>query len=375
MQVPPPSTLELFGPDGLDSALETLPNTDAVFVVWAGDRSAYLARTSMLRRRLQRILKPLAAEGETPRRGLNLRGVASRVDYWMTGSRFESMLVHYALARRYFPDDYPRMVKLRMPSWVKLVLSNEFPRTQLTTRLGGGRGLYYGPFPSRGSAEQFETQMLELFQLRRCQENLEPHPGHPGCIYGEMNMCLRPCQQAVSVEEYGSEAARVAEFLSGHGSALAATTLAARERLSDEMNFEEAARQHKKLERIQAVLASRGELACDLEKLYGIAVTPSLDIGAVRLWFACRGSWQTPVEFALTSHTSLDLRLRETVSLLAPVDAPLPERQEHVALLARWRFSSWSDGEWVGFAGLGEVPYRKLVRAISRVRASCAPST
>ena len=375
MLVSPPSTLELFEPLGLDSALETLPNTDAVFVVWAGDRSAYLARTSMLRRRLQRILKPLAAEGEAPRRGMNLRGVASRVDYWLTGSRFESMLVHYTLARRYFPEDYPRMVKLRMPSWVKLVLSNEFPRTQLTTRLGGGRGLYYGPFPSRGAAEQFETQMLELFQLRRCQENLEPHPGHPGCIYGEMNMCLRPCQQAVTVEEYGTEAARVADFLTGNGSALAATTLAARERLSDEMNFEEAARQHKKLERIQAVLASRGELACDLEKLYGIAVTPSLDIGAVRLWFACRGSWQTPVEFALTSHTSLDLRLRETVGALAPVDAPLPERQEHVALLARWRFSSWSDGEWVGFPRLGDVPYRKLVRAISRVRASCAPST
>lgn len=370
MQVSPPSTLELFGPPGLDSALESLPSTGAVFVVWAGDRSAYLARTSMLRRRLQRILKPVAAEGETPRRGLNLRGVASRVDYWLTGSRFESMLVHYALARRYFPEDYPRMVKLRMPSWVKLVLSNEFPRTQLTTRLGGGRGLYYGPFPSRGTAEQFETQMLELFQLRRCQENLEPHPGHPGCIYGEMNMCLRPCQQAVSVEEYGSEAARVAEFLSGNGSALAATTLAARERLSQELNFEEAARQHKKLERIQAVLASRGELACDLEKLYGVAVTPSLDIGAIRLWFLCRGSWQTPLEFALTSHTSLDHRLREMVGVLAPVDAPLPERQEHVALLARWRFSSWSDGEWVGFPGLEEVPYRRLVRAISRVLAA-----
>ena len=370
MQVSPPSTLELFGPPGLDSALESLPSTGAVFVVWAGDRSAYLARTSMLRRRLQRILKPVAAEGETPRRGLNLRGVASRVDYWLTGSRFESMLVHYALARRYFPEDYPRMVKLRMPSWVKLVLSNEFPRTQLTTRLGGGRGLYYGPFPSRGTAEQFETQMLELFQLRRCQENLEPHPGHPGCIYGEMNMCLRPCQQAVSVEEYGSEAARVAEFLSGNGSALAATTLAARERLSQELNFEEAARQHKKLERIQAVLASRGELACDLEKLYGVAVTPSLDIGAIRLWFLCRGSWQTPLEFALTSHTSLDHRLREMVGVLAPVDAPLPERQEHVALLARWRFSSWSDGEWVGFPGLEEVPYRRLVRAISRLLAA-----
>ena len=70
-----------------------------MFLVWAGDRSAYLAKTSMLRRRLLRILKP----AEAPRRSLNLREVATRVEYWRTGSRFESMLLHYALARRNLP--------------------------------------------------------------------------------------------------------------------------------------------------------------------------------------------------------------------------------------------------------------------------------
>ena len=46
---------------------------------------------------------------------------------------------------------------------------------------------------------------LDLFQLRRCQEDLAPSPGHPGCIYGEMGKCLRPCQEAVSREEYAGE--------------------------------------------------------------------------------------------------------------------------------------------------------------------------
>jgi len=47
----------------------------------------------------------------------------------------------------------------------------------------------------------------------------------------------------------------------------------------------------------------------------------------------------------------------------------LAERQE---LLARWHYSSWSDGEWIGFHGLDQVPYRKLVRGISRVRQKAA---
>jgi excinuclease UvrABC nuclease subunit len=366
MQVPDPTIIER---EHLDASVAEVPNADAVFVVWAGDRSAYLAKTSMLRRRLLRIFKADASL----RRSLNLREVATRVEYWPTASRFESMLLHYALARRYFPEDYLRLIKLRMPAYVKLILANEFPRTQVSARLSASRALHYGPFQSRAAAELFENQFLDLFQMRRCQENLEPSPQHPGCIYGEMNRCLRPCQQVVTRDEYLSETKRVEEFLTGNGGALLSVAMAARDRLSAEMNFEEAARQHKQLERIQAVLALRGDLVCDVERLYGVAVAPCLAPDSVLLWFVCQGAWQAPVRFTLTSLVSLDQRLRELVASIQPETAPpLAEKQEHLALLARWHYSSWSDGEWIGFPGLDQVPYRKLVRAVSRVRQKAA---
>jgi excinuclease ABC subunit C len=369
MQVPDPKIIQR---ENLDAVVGEVPNADAVFVVWAGDRSAYLAKTSMLRRRLMRIFRPGDPNpGAAPRRSLNLREVATRVEYWPTASRFESMLLHYALARRYFPDDYLRMVKLRMPAYVKLILANEFPRTQVSTRLS--QTIHYGPFQSRAAAELFEDQFLDLFQIRRCQENLEPGPQHPGCIYGEMNRCLRPCQQVVSREEYLSEVERVEEFLAGKGAAMISVASAARDRLSVEMNFEEAARQHKRLERIQAVLALGGDLVCDITRLYGVAVTPSLSPDSVQLWFVCQGAWQEPVQFPLTSLVSLDHRLRELVASIqvGTTTPPLAEKQEHLALLARWHYSTHystaSDGEWIGFPGLDQAPYRKLVRAISRV--------
>jgi excinuclease ABC subunit C len=365
MTVPDPEVIDV---SGFDQAIPALPNTDAVFLVWAGERSAYLAKTSMLRRRLLRILPPSAQPSESPRRSLNLRAVATRVEYWLTGSRFESMLLHYALARRNYPADYLRMVKLRMPAYVKLILSNEFPRTQVTARLSGGRGLYYGPFRTRGAAELFENQFLDLFQIRRCQENLEPSPQHPGCIYGEMNRCLRPCQQAVSREEYSSEVTRVEEFLTENGALMINVTTAARDRLSEEMDFEAAAREHKHIERIQEILALRDDLVSDLDHLYGVAVAPSTIPDSVFLWFVCQGAWHLPRVFPLTSNVSLDARLRELVASIEPATVPLPEKQEHLALLARWHYATWGDGEWIGFRGLEEVPYRKLVRAISRAR-------
>jgi len=43
------------------------------------------------------------------------------------------------------------------------------------------------------------------------------------------------------------------------------------------------------------------------------------------------------------------------------------ERQEYLALLARWYYSSWRDGEWLPIEAFENLPYRKLVHAISRV--------
>src|SRR5215472_15099819 len=250
--------------------LDHVPDRPAVFLLWAGEGKPYLARTTLLRRRLKRLF----SDRERISRVLNLRGVAERIEYWVTGSQIESALIHLELAQRYFPEDWPRITRLRPPAFVRLTLDNPFPRTMVTSRLG--RGLFYGPFATRAAAERFEAEMLDLFQLRRCEENLAPSPDHPGCIYGEMNRCLRPCQQAVSADEYRAEFARLKRFLDTGGASLKETTEAARDRMSSEMQFEEAERLHQRLTRIAEVQTSSGELARSLDRLHGIAVTPSV---------------------------------------------------------------------------------------------------
>jgi excinuclease UvrABC nuclease subunit len=300
--------------------------------------------------------------------------VAERVEYWLTGSALEELLLHFELARRHSPEHYRALVKLRPPAFLKVIRSNAFPRTQITRRLSGGRSLYYGPFRTRTAAEQFQSQFLDLFQVRRCEEDLVPNPHHPGCIYGEMGMCLRPCQQVVGVDEYRSEVGRLVEFLHTDGRSLLGTMTAARDRLSQELNFEDAARQHKRLEKVQQVLKLRDELVRETGRVNGVAVTASVASGAVNLWFFLAGAWQDARNFVVEAvdgaSVSLDQRLREIVASLSPAPLTTVEREDHMALLARWYYSSWRQGEWLPFDTLEAVPYRRLVRAISRVAAS-----
>jgi len=351
----------------LDALLASLPNLPAVFALWPAEGEPYFSKTGMLRRRLLRLLAARAR----PSRLLNLRQTVRRVEYQVTGSAFESAVVLYRQVRRLFPDRYLKLLKLRMPPYVKIVLQNEYPRSLIATHLSRAPGSYFGPFRSRASAERFESQFLDLFQMRRCQEDLAPSPQHPGCIYGEMNLCLRPCQQVVGPAEYRHEVDRVLEFLSSDGQSLVGAIVHSRDRLSEQMQFEEAARQHKRLEKVQEVLKLRDELARDIDRLHGVAVLPSAAPTAVELWFVSGGHLQAPTRLGFEVEegkpVSLDQKLRELLASFKPRQSSVRERQESLALLARWYYSTWRDGEWLAFEDFSAIPYRKLVNAISRV--------
>ena len=352
---------------GLDAALAEVPDSPAVFVLWPRTGDPHLSKTAFLRRRLLRLLR----EREKPSRLANLRHTLRRIEYQLTGSAFESGVALYEEARRLLPERYLEVTRLRMPPYVRMALSNEFPRSYITTHLRQAAGLHFGPFRSRASAERFEGQFLDLFQVRRCQEDLVPSPGHPGCIYGEMGMCLRPCQEVVGAAEYRHEAERAAEFLRTGGRSMLDAVERSRDRLSEEMLFEEAARQHKRLERVQEVLKLRDELAGDVDRLDGVAITRSVAPEAVELWLVRRGNWMGPQRLSFLVHEGkpvpMDSALREMFAAAPPLRLTARERQEYLALLSRWYYSSWRDGEWLGFENYPDIPYRKLVNAVSRV--------
>ena len=350
-----------------DELLAGLPEGAAVFVLRLREGRPYVGRTTLLGRRVRRLLSP----------GL-FGAQATELAFWPVASRLASALRLYEVAREHYPERYLQLIKLRMPAYVRVLLSQEFPRTTVTNRLSR-TGLYYGPFRSRLAAEAFEVSVLEHFQVRRCAEELTPSPEHAGCMYGEMNQCLRPCQSVVSATEYRSEVRRLTDFLTTSGRSLAEVAEAARDRLSAEMEFEEAARQHQRLERIAATWRLRDELACPLEAAHGIAVTPAAARQAVELRLLIAGSWQAAEEILVTAEAaadqpvSLDRRLRERLERPMPAERPLAERQEHLALLARWGYSSWRDGEWLPVESWSRIPYRRLVNMVHRVATSERP--
>jgi len=387
-----------FDPEGEpDSFLDSFPSRPAVFALFPARSEIasppYLGRTRDLRRRLGRLLSPKREHS----RMFSLRGFARRVEWQAVGSAFEGQWLNYHLNKQYYPRQYRARLRLKPPPLLKLNLRNRFPRCYATRRLLKDGSYYYGPFPSLVAAERYAAEFLDFFKIRRCVEELDPNPTHPGCIYSEMKMCLAPCYAGCTDDEYQSEVEKVVEFLDGQGKAALRRLEEERARASESLEFEQAAKTHAKLEKITALIRQKSELARNLNDLHALILQKGAEEKSVCFFRVWRGELRGPATLSLDENVSspvpLDRQLHnlldslsgdswlaQSEALLGPRVATSPSAElrsapaavppwEHLSLLARWYYSSFREGELVMLNAQQTIPHTRLIRMCRKILA------
>ncbi len=329
----------------------------------------YLGRTQDLHRRLRRVLR----KPEENSRLLNLREITRRVDYQYAGSGFEMRWLIYHLNRHYYPRQYRARLRLKAPALLKLNLRNRFPRLYPTRRISKDGCLYYGPFPSRAAAERFAGEFLDLFKIRRCVEDLDPDPSHPGCIYSQMRMCMAPCFKGCSDSEYHQEVERVVEFLTTEGLSLERSVKAQRDKASDRLDFERAGQLHRKIKKIHDALALKPEPVRNLNDLHAVLVLPGSKHKTVSFFLMRSGNLLGPGSMDLEENVSSPLSLDERFRLLFDEllrdadESPGTASWEHLSLFARWYYSSFRQGELVMLSSPSQIPHARLIRICRKI--------
>ena len=371
-----------FTPERDAEVFASVPAAAAVFLLRGSDPSSgpYVSKTANLRRRLVRLLG--APEGLSRR--LTLRHRVAHIEYSPTGSDFESGFLLYKTLREVFPRTYTHRLRFRPAPLLRFHIENRFPRVSVTTHLTGARSgsVFYGPFASRAAAEKFANDSLDFFKIRRCVEELNPDPKHPGCVYSEMKMCLAPCFQGCTDEQYAGETQRVVTFFDTRGESLARQLAAERDKASEELHFETAAAVHSVIEKLKPVLAQAPEIVRRIDQLSALMVQPSAEPDSVTLFRIERGCIAPPLTFHIPKETvgaeaaaakvktplSMERRIQEALAAAPPVpDCSQQESEEHLAILKRWYFRSVKVGELFFADDRGELPMRRVVRGVSRV--------
>jgi excinuclease ABC subunit C len=192
-------------------------------------------------------------------------------------------------------------------------------------------------------------------------------------IYSEMKMCLAPCFKGCSDEEYAGEVARVQQFFDSRGQSLVRELGAERDQASARLEFEAAAALHARVDKLQPVLSQLPEVTRRLDRLAALIVQPSALPESVALFRVAGGCLSDPIAFNLKLQEggkplSMEARAQETLAA-APAMPRFSklETMEHLAMLKRWYFRSSKTGEIFFADEKGDLPWRRIVRGISRV--------
>lgn len=409
-----------FDPADAKAALSQLPLSPAVFALYGADAKdePYIGRTPNLRGRLERLLQPSAKH---PRR-LQLAGRVRRIAYRLTGSDFESLLVQFQMLEGVYGTKSLERMHLRAPAFVRFLGSNPYPRITVTHKPSQREADWaYGPFASRAAAERFADEMLKLFLLRRCTDDLNPDPSHPGCVYSEMKMCLAPCYKGCSDERYAEESAVVQDFLATRGNSKLVVLRSQRDAASQKLAFEEASALHAQVQKVEAVRALAPELVQPMSRLRAVVLQASANPDEVAVFLYEGGRMRGPVAFStigmriqneqsgssslFAQPMGLEPVLEETGTeglgtrdsgLEAPAGTKVPRtmlekrmaavlaeleeskaqpnaviRQGHLALMKRWYYRPEvkREGEVVFPDREGQWPIRSLLRGAGRIAA------
>jgi excinuclease UvrABC nuclease subunit len=413
-----------FDPADAGAALAQLPQSPAVFALYGEEAHSepYIGRTPNLRGRLARLLQP---SPKHPRR-LQLAGRVRRIEWRLTGSEFESLLTQFSLLEKIYGAKSLERMHLGAPAFVRFLGGNPYPRIVVTNRPSQREAEWaYGPFQSRTAAERFAEEALKLFLLRRCTDDLNPDPSHPGCVYSEMKMCLAPCYKGCTDERYVEEAASVESFLATRGDSRLVVLRTEREQASINLEFESAAAIHAQVQRVEAVRTLAPELVRPLSQLRAVILQPGVNPDEVAVFLFENGRLRGPAAFStvgmkvqneqpglgspltqpmviepspevqLQAAPAADATLPEAAvdagiaapaklprgllearmevalaALAEPFSAPTPTiRQGHLALLKRWYYrpEARRTGEIFFPAAEGRWPVKAMLRGVGRV--------
>ena len=171
--------------------------------------------------------------------------------------------LHEARLIRELKPPYNRMLKSAAPAFfVKLDLSDPFPRLRISTKLSARVGvMHLGPFIGRHNLDHATRGLSRLLGLRTCSGKLAPDEDFSPCIYGQMGHCAAPCNLTIDQDDYNQRVARAVSFLRGRSGPLMGDLARAREQAAAAMRFEEARRYHRELEALAAFTERVGRLS------------------------------------------------------------------------------------------------------------------
>ena len=248
----------------------------------------YVGKAQSLRHRVRSYWQKASG----PMEGHRIRAVIDRiaeVEYTMTDSVSEALLLEASLIKRYRPRFNVRLKDDKSYPYIKITMADDFPRVERTRKLVEDGSRYFGPYASASSVDESMNLVRRLFPFRTCTIDIKDGQralARP-CLLYHIKRCQGPCIQAVSKADYGAQISQIELFLEGRQESVVKALSADMKAASDRTDYEAAAAARDKIRAIERTMESQKMAAFRRTELDLIGLARQDNQAAIQL-FAIR---------------------------------------------------------------------------------------
>lgn len=222
-----------------EAQLRALPAKPGVYIFKdARGRIIYVGKAASLKNRVRSYFGTMHSFEPKVRR---LVEQIADIDYIVTANPQEALLLEATMVKRHQPFFNVRLKDDKHYPYLKIDLSEPWPRVEITRRVLDDGARYFGPFASAGSVRRTLDLVKKLFPWRSCTKTITGDDPRP-CLEYYIHRCIGPCASLCTKEEYDSVIQQTIMFLEGRREEITRALRRQMQEASEALEYERAAR-------------------------------------------------------------------------------------------------------------------------------------
>ncbi|MBQ5420651.1 MAG: excinuclease ABC subunit UvrC [Clostridium sp.] len=236
----------------IEDELKKLPPQPGVYIMRsARDEILYVGKAVNLHNRVRSYFRKIVG------RGPQIAKMVEQIDhfeYIVTDSELEALVLENNLIKEHKPRYNTLLKDDKTYPYVKVTVTEAFPRVLFSRRMARDGNRYYGPFSSSTAVKDTIDLMHRLYHIRNCSRKLPQDIGKERpCLYHHINQCDAPCMGYISEEDYRKQVGKVLSFLDGNYREVTKELESRMQAASDALEFEKAIEYRELLKSVQQV--------------------------------------------------------------------------------------------------------------------------
>ena len=262
--------------------LKQLPASPGVYLLRdaAGD-ILYVGKAADLSQRVKSYFSP--GQKLSPKLQ-HLADQAHDIDFFVTNLEQEALILECNLIKRHRPRYNVRLKDDKTFPYIKIDLSEDWPRVRFTRLLEEDGAHYFGPFASARSVRQTLKVIRSIFPFRSCSKTITGTDPRP-CLQYHIRRCQGPCIGAVTREDYAAMMKQVILFLEGRQDRVVRELEKKMTKAADALDFEKAAMFRDQIQAIDRVIEGQKIAAATSGEQDVIAFAAERDQAYVQVFF------------------------------------------------------------------------------------------